>query len=723
MIPEKLYIPTSTLNFNNIMSSESISPPSFYSRRGFGFKRFEKVEPNSLNNRTILYDKYPFFDINDKELENYPMVIEINTNSIKENTIQEQNGFFYSDETIYLNPFSTRIFFRNEQEKFSTLSKSEPSIEAKMIPLYANYMEIKREETNSFDCTKSEIKDSQIDFSKYISKDRIINKLKGFLYSYLLAANKSVSPDVVFLKKYIKKLQNLLSAIITSPDGQLTQQQHEQLNSLYKLINNKFSRLFLEPLLKEKSDKYHCDFYNLLQQENLFYTWLRQNNFVKYQIQPFNIPSKNKENALDNYIVNIKSELSNFECNQRKSKIEIDNLPKLQNNRIINIPEQKDFLTKLFNEYLKEAYNSEDFIQSRYEFAKSGGKIFKEELKDKWEGSPWQSYINSLLKNLNEYTPFDIKSAKNLTLESFAAFCQKGESEINKLEDYLISNEIGDFRIAFGLWGIIFGYANMPKTLSNELFLSEDWKYVNDVYKFFFKQIHGIVLEGQIEQEQQQTKQGFKETGTFSPSMNQIASEGKESNKSDREVLPKQLKNCNLKPNQIENIYGIYERNNFIIDDKFFSEIQKKVMGVGPAKIKKIRSYLGHTDVVQKKSKQEELGSISFPKPKIEKDFYEEINIWPYIEDLLPSDKKIRKQVKTDLTWFQKNYNETYQDAQKGNTKGYFFNKPKDNNSTISHFKQYLHNKLSGNQDWLIKIYTKVDINRIISELRELYKQ
>ena len=123
MIPSKLYIPTTTLNFNNIMASESISPAGFYSMRGFGYKRFDKVEPNNLDNRIILYEKYPLYNIIDNELENYPLVIEIDTKSIVEDIIQEyKDGVYYSEETIYLNPFSTQIIFNNETEKRRILS-------------------------------------------------------------------------------------------------------------------------------------------------------------------------------------------------------------------------------------------------------------------------------------------------------------------------------------------------------------------------------------------------------------------------------------------------------------------------------------------------------------------------------------------------------------------------------------------------------------------------
>ena len=101
MIPKKLYIPTSTLNFNNIMSSESISPATFYTNRRFGYKRFEKVEPNKLDNLLLLYDKYPIFEINDKELENYPLVIEIDTQFISEECVQEKDDVFFTTKTIY----------------------------------------------------------------------------------------------------------------------------------------------------------------------------------------------------------------------------------------------------------------------------------------------------------------------------------------------------------------------------------------------------------------------------------------------------------------------------------------------------------------------------------------------------------------------------------------------------------------------------------------------
>lgn len=52
---QKYYIPTTTLNLNNILSSESISPKAFYAARGFGYSSWESIPENDVDNAIILY--------------------------------------------------------------------------------------------------------------------------------------------------------------------------------------------------------------------------------------------------------------------------------------------------------------------------------------------------------------------------------------------------------------------------------------------------------------------------------------------------------------------------------------------------------------------------------------------------------------------------------------------------------------------------------------------
>ncbi len=726
MIPSKLYIPTTTLNFNNIMASESISPAGFYSMRGFGYKRFDKVEPNNLDNRIILYEKYPLYNIIDNELENYPLVIEIDTKSIIEDIIQEyKNGVYYSEETIYLNPFSTQIIFNNETEKRRTLSKGDQSLNTKMVLVYQNHIIVKTPKIKSFEWKPIDLTDSKSDFSKYISKDRKINKLKGFLYAYVIGANKSLPSETVTLKKQAKELENVLSAIITNSDNRATYLQEEQLKKIYLSIHNAFLKadIKIQSVIKQKIDQYKCEnFIDILRFEGVLDYWYQKQNIKpQFQITQFNISTSSspdeKQKALDFYISNLANAINEIVVSKN---IDVNELPILQHNSRVESIQKNNFLPKLFNEFLAENWNSEEFISDRLEFATTGGKLFKEELQDKWENSSYKTYINDLRNNLASHTSFSLQNTDNLTLKSFAAFCQKGEEDIDKLEDYLISNDIGDFRIAFALWGMVFGFANTPKTLTNNLFLSLNLDYISLIYKYIFKQIHGIELDGTFDKKQE------TEVLTISSKINEKLIENLITENHKTKLLEHELsdfveftsrdktiqKDIITKLNE-SGINSLSDWNDKIVDAIKWSASkgQKKLMAV----ISKSKS----NERIKKQPIQQQETTLFVANP--EKYFYNDLNVCGLIENLLPNDKKIRKQFKEDLDWFQGNYQEYFEDKKKGKQKGYYYGKPTDNYSVIEKFHDYLKNKKNSSQDWLRKIYLQINTEQIILKLRDLY--
>jgi len=635
MIPSKLYIPTTTLNFNNIMASESISPAGFYYVRGFGYKRFDKVEPNNLDNRIILYEKFPVFNINDKELENYPLVIEIDTITIGEDVIKEENGVFYSEETIYLNPFSTQFIFNTETEKRSTLSKVEQSLNTKMVAIYRNCIIAKTPNIESFEWKSVDLTDSKSDFSK-ISKDRKINKLKGFLYAYLLGANKSVSKNVVYAKRRTKIFSNELSALV-----------------------NSISAKEAEKLL----------------------------------------------NCLDIFVNDING-ISD------KIRIELKDLPIVQHcNIIATIPNQKEFLPKLLNEYLAENWNSEEFVSSRLDFADAGGKLFREELQDKWENSPYRKYINDLRNNLKSHTAFSLQSTDNLTLQSFAAFCQKGEEDIDKLEDYLISNGIGDFRIAFALWGIVFGFANTPKTLTNDLFLSNDSNYVSEVYKYIFKQVHKIDLIGNFERKTEE-----KEFVSLPSKMNEQpkTEEKKETttqqqaNEIEIEYRGKLKQVPKITNSQIDSVIEVLKNNHFLIKDKLFDSISKiDKLGKKTNIFKAIKDCLqseNQQKVVQQQESQNRL--FDYEIESVGKEFYKDNNVLAHIYSILANDDE-KKKVKKEIDWIQKVHREGGYKKQSGE---WVELKEHSNIEVIRHLENNLKKRFDPNL-----------LNKIVLKLKELY--
>jgi len=98
---KKYYIPTSSLNFNNIFSSESISPCGFYSLRNFGYSNCVSIPENPLEGAILLYEELKSFARPISNVEDHPMLIEIETD---ETFPTLQDGVFYSTHTIYLDP-------------------------------------------------------------------------------------------------------------------------------------------------------------------------------------------------------------------------------------------------------------------------------------------------------------------------------------------------------------------------------------------------------------------------------------------------------------------------------------------------------------------------------------------------------------------------------------------------------------------------------------------
>ena len=108
------YIPTSSLNFNNIFSSESISPKGFYSRRNFGYSRWMSIPENPFDGVVLLYREPKMFMRPMSDLEDHPMLIEIKTDEEFPLLLE---GIYYSPHTIYLDPRHTHVYFFSERDK------------------------------------------------------------------------------------------------------------------------------------------------------------------------------------------------------------------------------------------------------------------------------------------------------------------------------------------------------------------------------------------------------------------------------------------------------------------------------------------------------------------------------------------------------------------------------------------------------------------------------
>jgi len=243
---EKLYIPTTTLNFNNILSTESISPKSFYENRSFGYKRFSIVEPSKFENTLVAYSKIPYFNINDNELDNYPLIIEISKDIVKDlNRIGKVNDIeiFQISETIYLHPNKIRLLFFNEGYKKNALIKAEPSISTKLLPLYQDKVQIlNKEDTFQWDKKYLEkIIERNINIEQHIYNDVLINKIKGFYFCYTLG---EIYPILI--------IRNHINEIL---DDNRNKKQQAQIDGNYQIIYkvNEEENQYLAKIIKNSN--------------------------------------------------------------------------------------------------------------------------------------------------------------------------------------------------------------------------------------------------------------------------------------------------------------------------------------------------------------------------------------------------------------------------------------------------------------------------------------
>lgn len=532
----KLYIPTCTLNFNNILSSESISPFEFYAKRGFGNKRFYPVPANDKERVIILYSKYPRFEIEENDLENYPMVIEIETDDYKKDEFfrkaKEHDGveIYCCYHTINLNPFHCRIYFNSYPEYSGVRSKAEQSLENKFYQLYAPNLGIKPKEKKTISGVDTDLfaQPEKDDFSwdpSYVefeidsnipidvNRDVQLDRIKGFIYCYLIGANSSVSNEVGKLKALSRKLRNTLSAVVNSPDKRPTHAQEDAIlngiskfNEIYSSIDEDtiWNKNLVESKLSDNSQGLSAEVVKHVLCDMDVYDEFRKK-----------LPLRRVYDAteLRNCLANVSPEtfsrvtdnMNNAVCtlekkeNARREKYAIETLLNVKENlsiQIIDSSNKKDFYKKLICSQFKDEYKKvmeEKGVEEPLAQAYNGGMILRDLLGDNWDSNPASAYVGALLNHFQENSAFDLFGIKNDSknvLSSFAAFCQKGDN-IDRLAEYLAQTGFCNYKLAYGIYGATRGFTSLPKTFTSVLingnkdyyqsFASNVWRMLNGV--------------------------------------------------------------------------------------------------------------------------------------------------------------------------------------------------------------------------------------------------
>lgn len=434
----KYYIPTSSLNFNNILSSESISPMSVYEKRGFGYKTWTPVEENGEKDRIKLYDAPFAFERHNDDVEDHPMWIEIESQiDFKRG---EYVGEYYSKETIYINMWSTKFIFLSEQDLRTVWTMSDSSKETKAVRLYKEKRMVVNSALPSRNDRMQRTEQPQLD-------DRKADKMKGLLYGYYIGAALSTNKEEVERRNTLTGLQSIICSAMSNK-GEIKQAQEEQFNKLINSLSGSEAR---------------------------------------------NIETKN-ENSLK-WIANEIAKLD-FQAEQ--------------NSRLLKPEDEEIVVTDLSVKHIAEKYLSEteqnvlkawinDVLpdSNRNDGTMNGDLSRKlvikarEQVANMWEGSDIQKRLNYLNKFVNGDDSYSIDSVDWNDL--LTASCCAMLAENDNWEDMLKlmkAQGMTNFRIAFALYGELYGYAELTRDFTDILYGMADKEYIASVYK----EINGQVL-------------------------------------------------------------------------------------------------------------------------------------------------------------------------------------------------------------------------------------
>lgn len=482
---KKLYIPTSTLNFNNILSSESISPKAFYAIRGFGYSRWQEVAENNQENSILLYEEPFEFVRPASDVEDHPMLVEITTDKEYPSIA---NGVYYSDESIYLSPWRTRFIFFTEQDRRVALSISDSSLETKMIGLYHRQLYVEtyqRKEQPAYTGTIPLNKEA-------IGHDVRVNKMKGLLYGYYIGALLSSTPELTDKANTLQEIQNIFSSILSSESHSPTVLQHEKLNACFANLKKLDPIVdYLQKIAKENFkvediiaglSKFGVVFPSTFDGERII-------DSLQYATEDYNPAYE--------WLKREKDSLRKEEIAERKylatSSEEIilaDNaLSKIANSHLTDDMEQR-----LMKAWVNDVLSSSEYSGKITTFAETLSDVVtrkaKEVYADSWDESRAKIELNQMRRYIRAQE--STINWQDDIFSAIAAVLAKG-GDWEQLRSFMQSKLISDYRMAFALYGELNGFANLTRDFTDNLFgLHDNRKYIAEVYKEIYGQLHGV---------------------------------------------------------------------------------------------------------------------------------------------------------------------------------------------------------------------------------------
>jgi|GEM_PF-4211107 len=215
------YIPITSLNFNDIFATESISPKIYYEHRLFGTSRHFSTKNAALTDGILLFKNPVDVDLDESlKLIQYPLVLKmsLSKNDIDMDNLKQLSGNIYVYlKTIYLSPMNVKVLFYSEEHLKKVIDNSLYNLETKTLRKYANnFAIIKKEDKEKNLCNEKPSVSYDITEDYIINEvknDSFFNTIKGFYYGLLYT-----KPEIIYSSEYdiqIFQVLTLLNNIIS----------------------------------------------------------------------------------------------------------------------------------------------------------------------------------------------------------------------------------------------------------------------------------------------------------------------------------------------------------------------------------------------------------------------------------------------------------------------------------------------------------------------------
>ncbi|MCI6416767.1 MAG: hypothetical protein MR791_05445 [Bacteroidales bacterium] len=689
---KKLYIPTSTCNFNNILSSESISPKAFYSLRKFGYSRWTNIPENDNDNVILLYEEPFAFSRPKSGTEDHPMLVEIETDEEFPQT--RVKGVRYSDHTIYLVRRCTHFVFFNEQDMITTLSMSEPSAETKLVDLYKRQIYIRNFQRRT---QQQNIKVETGLNEAEIEKDVRINKMKGLLYGYYIGAYLSTPKEITERHKRLTELKNIFGAVVSSESRHPTGVQQKRMEEIFfeiKKENPAFEALtqHCPDNVNEILDfEFHCirsgvSYPNYFDADEI----IRELSTEEEAKKAFSwLRNEEKKLAKDE-----QTKREPLSVNAKELIVEDNTLLDISTTLLQNEDEKKlvkEWVNNIFilPEYNKSIASFKSDLAT--EITRKAREIFGDA---KWENSDIKRWLNNMRRYIKGE---DVEIEwENPLVASITSVLLKGD-DIDNLLAFMRSKSISDYRIAFAFYGMLHGFANLTRDFTDNLYTYKDNNYISEVYIAIYEQTQGKPFP-------QSSSPEKNYQSPYSISVKHVTNYEKAIGDAQwRYDFEKIINDGRRKLDDRTQREAQSVINASSNPQECYDKLKEGVLKNKVLKALKTKFHLQDTAQQRQETRQGDLfeGNTS---PETHKFFYNDPMAWEYIKGLIPQENSLIEKIHVDVEWFQNEY-------RKGGAGSYKDN-PRDNESTIKHFKNYL----------LGKSYKqRLNIDEIIKHLRQKY--